>query len=190
MPGWPRLSGSGFWGWGWGCLWAAQDEATASRSTRRAFKGCRTWREWSIAQQSRRSSWSTAGGWLVSRAGQELEPRLLLLRPILCILEAGDDLLTGLQADFSGSRRREPRAFGAAAMLCLALLALLAVVQVAHMHPLDRDADHCSLCISMHSAAPVAVMAAAVVMVKMGTPAPFVEARAVVRHWHPRSEER
>jgi len=95
-------------------------------------------------------------------------------------------LLTGLQADFRGSRRREPRAFGAAALLCLVLLALLAVVQVAHMHPLESDADHCSLCIAMHSAVPVAVMAAAVVLVRMGSPAPVVEARAVVRHWHPK----
>jgi hypothetical protein len=63
---------------------------------------------------------------------------------------------------------------------------LLAVVQVAHMHPLDRDADHCSLCIAMHSAAPVAVMAAAVVLVRMGSPAPVVEACAVARHWHPK----
>jgi len=117
---------------------------------------------------------------------QELEPWPLLPRPILCILEAGDEKLTGLQADFSGIARREPRAFGAAAFLCLALLALLAVVQVAHMHPLDRDADHCSLCIAMHSAAPVAVMAAAVVLVRMGSPAPVVEARVVVRHWHPK----
>jgi hypothetical protein len=71
-------------------------------------------------------------------------------------------------------------------LLCLALLALLAVVQVAHMHPLDTDADHCSLCIAMHSAAPVAVMAAAVVLVRIGTRAPVVEAHAVVRHWHPK----
>ena len=95
-------------------------------------------------------------------------------------------MLTGLQADFRGSRRREPRAFGAAAMLCLVLLTLLTVVQVAHMHPLESDADHCSLCIAMHSAAPVAVMAAAVVLVRMGRPAPVVEARPVARHWHPK----
>ena len=92
--------------------------------------------------------------------------------------------MTGLQADFSGSRRRKPRAFGAAALLCLALLALLTVVQVAHMHPLDRDADHCALCIALHSAAPVAVMAAAVVLVKMGSAAPVAEARVAVRHWY------
>ena len=117
---------------------------------------------------------------------QELEPRPLLPRPILCILEAGDEMLIGLQADFSESHRRKPRAFGAIAFLCLALLALLAMTQVAHMHPLERDASHCSLCIAMHSAAPVAAMAAAVILVRMGAPAPFVEAHAVIRHWHPK----
>lgn len=94
--------------------------------------------------------------------------------------------MTGLQTDFRRIGRRKPRAFGAAAFLCIALLAMLAVVQVAHMHPLDQDADHCSLCIAMHSAAPVAVMAAAVMLIKMGSLAPVVEARAVIRHWHPK----
>ena len=115
-----------------------------------------------------------------------MESQPLLTRPILCILEAGDDYLTGLQADFRWVGRRKPRAFGAAAFLCLTLLALMAVVQVAHMHPLESDADHCSLCIAMHSAAPVAVMAAAVVLVRVGAPAPVAEAHAVVRHWHPK----
>jgi hypothetical protein len=65
-------------------------------------------------------------------------------------------------------------------------MALLAVVQVAHMHPLDSDADHCSLCIAMQSAAPVAVIAAVVVLVSIVAPTPLVEARAVVRYWHPK----
>jgi len=94
--------------------------------------------------------------------------------------------LTAFQTDFRASRRRQPRAFGAAALLCLALLALLAVVQVAHMHPLDSDADHCSLCVAMHTAAPVAIFAALVVLVSFGASAPLVEARAVIRHWHPK----
>ena len=95
-------------------------------------------------------------------------------------------LLTGLQPDIRSGRRRKPRAFGATALLCLALLAMVAVVQVAHIHPLDSDADHCSLCIAMHSAAPVAIAAAVVVLVRIGTPEPVVEARAVVRYWHPK----
>jgi hypothetical protein len=96
------------------------------------------------------------------------------------------DLLTGLQPDYRGSRRRKPHAFGAAALLCLALLALLTVVQVAHIHALDADADHCQLCIAMHSAAPVAIIAVLVVLIRIGRPEPLVEARSVVRHWHPK----
>ncbi len=65
-------------------------------------------------------------------------------------------------------------------------MALLAAVQVAHIHPLDSDADHCQLCIAMQSAAPVAVIAAIVVLVSFWAPARLVEARAVVRHWHPK----
>jgi hypothetical protein len=76
--------------------------------------------------------------------------------------------------------------FGTAAVVCLVLLALLAVVQVAHFHPQDTDADHCPLCIVMHSAVPVAMTAAVVVLVKIatGTPAALQE-RAIVRYWHP-----
>jgi hypothetical protein len=73
-----------------------------------------------------------------------------------------------------------------ATVLCLALLALLTVVQVAHMHPLETDADHCQLCIAMHTAAPVAAAAAVVILVKVGTQTPAVEARVAVRHRHPK----
>jgi hypothetical protein len=65
-------------------------------------------------------------------------------------------------------------------------MALLAIVQVAHIHPLDNDADHCQLCIAMHSAAPVALAAAAVVLVRIGTTALAVEARPILRHWYPK----
>jgi hypothetical protein len=63
-------------------------------------------------------------------------------------------------------------------------LALLAVVQVAHIHPVENDADHCPLCIVMHSAAPVAVTAAVVVLVQIEAPTPIFEPRAVTRSWH------
>lgn len=96
------------------------------------------------------------------------------------------DLLTGSQTDFRGSQRRKPQAFGAAALLCLALLALLAFVQVAHNHVIENDADHCTLCIAMHSAAPVAVLTAVIVLISIGSREPLVEARAVVRYWSPK----
>ena len=68
-------------------------------------------------------------------------------------------------------------------LLCLALMVLLAVVQVAHVHPLQSDADHCPLCIVLHTLAPVSVTAAIVILVQMGTPAPMAEVQWVVRPW-------
>jgi hypothetical protein len=73
-----------------------------------------------------------------------------------------------------------------AILVCLVLLALLAVVQVAHLHPLDSDAHHCPLCIAMHTAAPVAVLAAVVVLVQVEAAAPALEPQTVVRNWHPK----
>jgi hypothetical protein len=70
-------------------------------------------------------------------------------------------------------------------LVCLVLLALLTVVQVAHVHPVDTDADHCPLCIVMHSAAPVAVTAPVVVLVEIESPAPVFEAHTITRYWHP-----
>lgn len=94
--------------------------------------------------------------------------------------------LIKLQPDLHQDRSRKPRAFGVAALLCLALLALLVTVQIAHNHVFESDAEHCTLCIALHSAAPVAVMAAAVVMVSFGVAAPLAEARPVVRYWNPK----
>jgi hypothetical protein len=88
--------------------------------------------------------------------------------------------LAAIWAQFGWGRRLKPRAFEAAALLCLALLALLAVVQVVHMHPLGSDADQCPVCVIMHSAAPVSVAVALIVLVSFGTPTPFVEERAIV----------
>jgi uncharacterized membrane protein len=82
-------------------------------------------------------------------------------------------------------RRTKPRSFAVATIVCLVLLALLAVMQVGHMHPNDNDADHCPLCIVMHTAAPVTVAAVAILMVQIGTRTPILETRAIVRHWHP-----
>ena len=52
----------------------------------------------------------------------------------------------------------------AVAVLCLVLLAMLAVAQVAHLHPNQTDADHCQLCIVMHTVVPAAMAAGVFVM--------------------------
>jgi uncharacterized membrane protein YqhA len=69
----------------------------------------------------------------------------------------------------------------AVAVLCLVLLAMLAVAQVAHLHPNQSDADHCQLCIVMHTVAPVAAAAAVIVIVQLGAFAPPIEPIVVAR---------
>lgn len=63
----------------------------------------------------------------------------------------------------------------AIAGLCLVLLAMLAVAQVAHLHANQTDADHCQLCIVMHTAVPTAVAAAIIVIVQLGALAPVAD---------------
>lgn len=94
--------------------------------------------------------------------------------------------MTEFQPNLRENRRPKPSAFGLAALLCLSLMALLVAVQVAHFHPVGDDADHCQLCIAMHSAVPVEVIAAVVVLVRIRTVAPVFQARPVVRYWHPK----
>lgn len=70
--------------------------------------------------------------------------------------------MTELPTWMRSDRNARPRAFAFVVLLCVALLALLAVIQVAHIHSISTDADHCPLCIALHTAAPVAATAAAV----------------------------
>ncbi len=69
----------------------------------------------------------------------------------------------------------------AVAVVCLMLLALLVVAQVVHLHPTQSDADHCQLCIVMHTLVPVAALIATVVLVQLGASAPQA-APVVVAH--------
>src|SRR5277367_814146 len=78
---------------------------------------------------------------------------------------------------------RGPRALRATSLICLLLLTLLTFVQVAHVHPAATDADHCPICVVMHSAAPVAVIAAAIVFVRASAPVPVPVVQLVVRPW-------
>jgi len=92
--------------------------------------------------------------------------------------------LAGLRSYFRGGRQVKPFALPVVTVVCLILLALLTVVQVAHVHPVDTDADHCPLCIAMHTAAPVAVTAAVVVLVEVERPVPTYKAQTVTRPWY------
>ena len=89
--------------------------------------------------------------------------------------------LSGLRAHFIGKRGRRTGFLPVVAVLCLALLALLAVAQVAHLHPNQTDADHCQLCIVMHTVVPTAMAAAVIVLVHLGASTPQAEPIVVAR---------
>jgi hypothetical protein len=93
--------------------------------------------------------------------------------------------LIELQTFPSGNRRAKLGALPIVTLVCLVLLALLAIVQVAHVHPVDTDADHCPLCIAMHTAAPVTVAAAVIVLEQVEHTASIFEPHTVTRPWHP-----
>jgi uncharacterized membrane protein YqhA len=65
--------------------------------------------------------------------------------------------------------------------LCLILLATLAFAQVAHLHSNPTDADHCQLCIVLHTVVPVAATAVVVVLVLLGASSPQAEPTPVAR---------
>lgn len=85
------------------------------------------------------------------------------------------------------NRSTGSRVFGVSVtVLCLLLLLLLAFGQVAHIHANSTDADHCPLCVVLHSVAPVTVAAAIIiVLVQLGSPVLLQEVPHVVRPWHP-----
>jgi uncharacterized membrane protein YqhA len=94
--------------------------------------------------------------------------------------------LTAVQGLFRRHNRGRMNVLPVVAGLCLVLLATLSIAQVTHLHANAVDADHCQLCIVMHTAAPVAVVAAAIVLVELGTSAPQAEPTVIARQRHSR----
>ena len=105
----------------------------------------------------------------------------LLARPNTCTLERE----VGLRALTRGIRsamRGKSRTLRVIAILCVLILGLLAALQVAHFHASQSLADHCPLCVSLHSAAPIAAAAAAaILLIQIGRSAPALEMAFVVR---------
>lgn len=76
--------------------------------------------------------------------------------------------MTGFEAIFRQKRGAAKFFLPAIAVVCLVLLALLAVAQVVHVHANPTDTDHCQLCIAMQTARPFAAAVVAVVLVALG----------------------
>jgi hypothetical protein len=94
--------------------------------------------------------------------------------------------LRGIRTGLRASRRSMPNALKVATVVCLVLLALLAVIQVTHVHATDSDADHCTLCVAMHSVVPIVIMLVTVVLISIEVPALGpLEVRVVTRYWQP-----
>ena len=89
--------------------------------------------------------------------------------------------MTGLKTGSRGKRGVWPGFLPAVAMLCLVLLAMLAVAQATHYHSNDTDADHCQLCIVMHTVVPAVAAAAVIVIVQLGTSTPQADPIVVAR---------
>jgi TRAP-type C4-dicarboxylate transport system permease small subunit len=86
--------------------------------------------------------------------------------------------LTALNTWTRSTRRNRPAAY-VVVLVCLALLALLTFIQVAHVHSVNTDADHCPICVVLHTAAPLAIAAAIIVLVEMEAFVPQVEMRPI-----------
>ena len=69
----------------------------------------------------------------------------------------------------------------AIAAVCLVLLAMLAVAQATHLHASQSDADHCQLCIVMHTTIPAVAAAAIIVMVQLESLAIVAEPVFILR---------
>lgn len=83
--------------------------------------------------------------------------------------------MSTLKANLNGNSPSRRSFTIAIAGLCLALLAMLAFAQVAHQHANQTDADHCQLCIVMHTAAPAVAAAAIVTIIQFEPLAPAAE---------------
>lgn len=93
--------------------------------------------------------------------------------------------MIGLRRQSGKAHRRSSTVFKVMTVVCLLLIALVAVAQVAHVHSNQNDALRCPLCITMHSAAPASMASAAVVLVQVGISKLVLKACAAARYWHP-----
>ncbi len=113
------------------------------------------------------------------------QPAPDLVRPIVCILVVRDSVIEDQQDS-------QPRGFPKGRMkpllgvICVLLAALIATIEVTHVHKVGADTSHCPLCIVLHTAAPVAPTAAIVVVVPIGRPAQLFKSRAIIRFWRPK----
>jgi hypothetical protein len=89
--------------------------------------------------------------------------------------------LTAFRAHFGAQSSSRQKFTLVVVSVCLVLLALLAVGQVAHLHANQSDADHCQLCIVLHTLVPAAIACAEIVFIRFGAPTAQTDPIVVAR---------
>jgi hypothetical protein len=91
----------------------------------------------------------------------------------------------GIQAHSRMNLGPKSNALRTAICVCLVVLVLFALIHMAVGHSANTDADHCPLCIVMHSVVPFLVMMVAVLLVRIESATPVsLEIQAIIRFWH------
>ncbi len=69
-------------------------------------------------------------------------------------------------------------------VVCLALLALLSLMLIPHVHQAAAETDHCALCITMHAAITFTAAIFLVLLVQLGISTPVLKTARIFRPWH------
>lgn len=85
----------------------------------------------------------------------------------------------------SRSRSFRSQSFRVAVVVCVVLFALLSLMLIPHVHQTPSDAEHCALCITMHTVVSVTAAIALIVLVRLGVSTPVFQTAECIRYWHP-----
>jgi hypothetical protein len=97
-----------------------------------------------------------------------------------------DVMLTAILAKDRNDHRPRSRTLRMAIAVCLVVVVLLAMVHAADGHSDVSSADHCPICLVMHSVVPFLIIAVVMALIRIGTRAPeLLEIWPVIRYWHP-----
>ena len=93
--------------------------------------------------------------------------------------------MRGAKTEPHPSRRSKASALKVMALVCLILLTLITVIQVTHFHASDSDANHCTLCVAMHSVVPFLLLVVTASLVRIGTNVEIkLEVRDSICFWY------
>ncbi len=69
-------------------------------------------------------------------------------------------------------------------VVCIALLALLSLMLIPHVHQAASETDHCALCMTMHAAITFTAAIFLILLCQLGVSAPVLQTAGIFRPWH------